>query len=169
MSEKTNAPRPATFVEFVEKFPALTMPVMLGEDTHHTFSTENDPLPEGMIEQFITPFEKTPVDEEFTEYVPCFAIDCDESFIALVWWKAELLNYYYILATYTEKGEPVDRKVIAFTKVNGDRIHRAVAHIDEELSIQIIEGSEDKSGFDPNASLTRLLEVLPNGMIVSGQ
>lgn len=168
MSEITPAPIPKIeFVEFVQKFPALPMPVILGEDTHHTFSAENDPLPEAMIAQFILPLERKEVDEEFTEYVPCFAIDCEEPFIALVWWKAELLTYQYILATFTEKGAPIDKKVIAFTKVTGDTIHRAVTTIDEDLAIHVAEGTETNHVFDASSSITRLLEILPNGQIVS--
>ncbi|MCC7507085.1 MAG: hypothetical protein IT259_17390, partial [Saprospiraceae bacterium] len=64
------------FPDFVAKFPPVSMPVTLGEDTHHTFSTENEPLPADMVEQFILPTNDpgTP-DDEFTEYVPCFSID----------------------------------------------------------------------------------------------
>ena len=76
------------------------MPVTLGEDTHHVFSTENEPLSDAMIAQFIHPTEPVVSDDEFTEYVPCFAIDDTEQFIALVWWKATLLNYEYGLATF---------------------------------------------------------------------
>jgi hypothetical protein len=155
------------FVEFVEKFPPLTMPVTLGEETHHTFSTENNPLPESMIEQFIAPLEKEPADE-YTEYVPCFAIDCDEKYIALVWWKAGLMLYQYVLATFTEKGEPIDQKMIAFTRVDGTEVKRAVASIDEELAIHIAEGTSQNDVYDPASSMTRLMEIMPNGMIVNG-
>ncbi len=155
------------FVAFVEKFPPLAMPVILGEDTHHTFSTENSPLSENLIEQFIIPLEKEAVDE-FTEYVPCFAIDCDEKYIALVWWKAGLLLYQYVLATYTEKGEAIDQKMIAFTLVNGNRVRRAVATIDQDLGIHIAEGVSQDELYDAASSLTRVMEILPNGVIVNG-
>ena len=143
------------------------MPVTLGEETHHAFSTENSPLPDGMIAQFITPLEKEAPDE-FTEYVPCFAIDCNEKYIALVWWKAGLLLYQYILATFTEKGEAIDQKTIAFTLVDGQNVRRAVASIDEDLAIHIAEGTATNNIFDPEKSLTRLMEILPNGVIVNG-
>jgi hypothetical protein len=161
MSEKLE------FIDFVEKFPPVTMPVTLGEDTHHTFSTENSPLSDALIQQFIAPLEKEAPDE-FTEYVPCFAIDCDEKYIALVWWKAGLLLYQYVLATFTEKGEPIDQKMIAFTLVDGQKVRRAVASIDEELSVHIAEGVSTDDVFDPGSSLTSLMEILPNGVIVNG-
>jgi hypothetical protein len=156
-----------TFVDFVGKFPPVTMPVTLSYDDHHTFSTENEPLPETMIEQFILPFDNKPADE-FTEFVPCFAIDCEEKFVALVWWRAGLLIYEYFLATYSEKGEIIDQKVIAFTRVNGNKVRRAVATIDSDLGIQIIEGTSENDIYDAGSSKTVLMEVMPNGMIVSG-
>jgi hypothetical protein len=153
------------FIDFVSKFPPVTMPVILGEDTHFTFSAENVPLPESLIEQFILPNDPLPPDE-FTEYVPCFAIDCDEPYIALVWWKAGLLNYEYYLATFTEKGEFIQMKVIAGTRVQDQQIHRMVATIGEELNIVIVEGAADRDdSFDAEASKTIRYEILPDGML----
>lgn len=142
------------------------MPVTLGEDTHHTFGVENEPLSDAMIEQFILPTEPGAMLDEFTEYVPCFAIDDTEQFIALVWWKATLLNYEYFLATYTLKGELIDCRVIAKTTVEGEKVFRSVAHIDEEYEITIGEGvSEGGSYFDPTSSKTRFMEIMANGEI----
>jgi len=155
------------FIDFVEKFPLVEMPVTLGEDTHHTFSMENNPLPQAFVDQYIAPFEAVEPDE-FTEYIPCFSIDCEEEYVLLVWWKAGLLTYQYYLGTFTEKGKAIDRKVIAFTAINGDQIKRAVATIDGELSIHIAEGISVNDIYDPLSSLTRLMEILPNGIIVAG-
>ena len=52
------------FHDFLAKFPPIPMPVTLGEDTHHTFSTENDPLSDAMILQFIHPIEEVAADDE---------------------------------------------------------------------------------------------------------
>lgn len=144
------------------------MPATLGEDTHHVFSTENEPLSDELIVQFIHPTEARVNDDPFTEYVPCFAIDNTKEFIALVWWKAELLNYEYVLATFTSKGELIDSQVIAQTKVEGERVYRAVASISAELEIVVAEGfsSDAADHFDPESSRTRELEILPTGEIV---
>jgi hypothetical protein len=153
------------FIDFVEKFPPVSMPVTLGEETHHVFNAENMPLPDAMLAHYIFPYESTPPDE-FTEYMPCFAIDCDEPFIALVWWRAALGTYDYILATFTEKGEPVDRKTIAFTRLQGQQVRRAVATIDEELVIHIAEGTGDADDhFDAATTRTAQLEITPDGKI----
>ena len=109
-----------TFADFVAKFPPVTMPATLGEDTHHTFSTENLPLSDALIALYIQPAEGVAADDEFTEYLPCFAIADTEQFIALVWWKATLLNYEYVLATFTGKGHLIGRQIIAQTRVERD-------------------------------------------------
>lgn len=143
------------------------MPVTLGEETHHAFGVENEPISDAMIEQFILPIEPGAALDEFTEYIPCFAIDDTDSFIALVWWKATLLTYEYFLATFTPKGERIDCKVIAKTTVENDRIYRSVAHINEEYEITIGEGVSSEGGtyFDPTSSKTRFMEILANGEI----
>jgi hypothetical protein len=159
----TLAPR-FEFVDFVSKFPSVAPPIILGEDTHHVFSTENEPLSRGLIEQFILPLD--PDSDDYTEYVPCLAVDCAEEFVAVVWWKAGLLRYEYILATFTEKGVPIQNKAIAYTRVNGEQIQRAVATIDEELCIHIAEGASlDDEVFDPTSSRTRHIVILEDGRI----
>lgn len=159
-----------SFHEFLAKFPPVAMPVTLGEDTHHTFSTENKPLSEAMIAQFIHPTESMVADDEFTEYIPCFAIDDTEQFIALVWWKAELLNYEYVLATFNAKGELIDRRVIAGTSILDGKVTRSVAVINEEWEITIGEGTSPDGDqiFDPSTSKTRNLEILASGEIAEG-
>ncbi|MFN0034987.1 MAG: hypothetical protein ACKVUS_07975 [Saprospiraceae bacterium] len=158
------------FHDFVAKFPPVAMPATLGEDTHHTFGTENDPLSDAMVSQFIHPTEAVAADDEFTEYVPCFSIAGTEQFIALVWWKAELLNYEYVLATFSGKGELIGRQVIAGTTINGGAVTRAVAVINEEWEITIGEGTSPDGNqiFDPSTSRTRNMEILVNGQIVEG-
>ena len=157
-----------TFPDFISKFPPVTMPITLGEDTHHVFGVENDPLSDAHIDEFIRPLETEPIDDEFTEFIPCFGIADTEQFIALVWWKATLLNYEYILATFTLKGELISRQVIAGTKVIDGKVFRAVASINEEYEIAIAEGFSDDGNmsFDPTTSKTRFMEILINGEIV---
>ncbi len=146
------------------------MPVTLGEDTHHVFGVENQPLSDALISNFIHPTEETVADDEFTEYVPCFSIDNTEQFIAVVWWKAELMNYEYVLATFTDKGELISREVIAGTRVENGLVTRSVAIINEEWEITIGEGTspDGNNVFDPTTAQSRNLEILVNGQIVQG-
>lgn len=161
---------PYSFPDFVAKFPQVEMPITLGEDTHHAFSVENETLPEEMIQQFILPVDSSPQEDEFTEYIPCFAIQGTENFIGLVWWKAELLSYSYWLATFKPTGELIEQQVIAFTRLGDDTVHRAVTTITEDLEIMIAEGksADGQMIFDPTSSNMRHYEVMHNGQIVKG-
>lgn len=156
-----------TFSEFVAKFPALAMPVTLGEDTHHAFSAENEPLSEEMAAQFIEPLLSEPFDE-FTEVVPCFAIENTMGFVALVWWKAGLLEYEYTLATFMEQGLLIDKATVAFTRVKDGRIFRSVATIDPDHMIFMALGdtSTSETDVDPRNSRMETLEIMGDGKIV---
>lgn len=157
-----------SFAEFAVKFPLVTPSITLGEDTHHSFSVENGPFSAGMVEQFIVPTNGTQIDDEYTEYLPCLSLDGVEDCIALIWWRAGLLEYEYVLATFNPKGELIDRRVIAFTRVLDGQVQRAVAVIDEDLGILVAEGAASASNdqFDPTASRTQALEIMPGGRIV---
>ncbi len=150
-------PSPA-FAEFLLKFPEIELPATLGEDTHHTFSTENEPLTEAMVAAFIGEPE-----DEFTEFVPCFMVGATEQFVAVVWWKAGLLNYEYFLATFKLDGQPVARRVIASTRASGDSLALMVAHITPELVVYIAEGRGNLKELDPLSRHTFTVQFLPNG------
>jgi hypothetical protein len=156
MSEKIK-PNPA-FADFLVKFPEIQLPVTLGEDDHHTFSTENEPLAEKMIFDFIT--EEM---DEFTEFVPCFLVGATENFVAVVWWKAELLSYEYTIATYKITGEPIKRRAIAGTRVVGETVEYMVAQISPELEIIIAEGRVKGADLDPQTRQSYVIKFLPNG------
>lgn len=158
----------SAFQDFLAKFPPVAMPVTLGEDTHHTFSAENEPLSAAMIEHFILPFEAGKEADEFTEYVPCFSLEGTEQFYALVWWKAELLNYEYVLTTFNLQGQPIGRQIIAGMHMADDKVYTAVANINEDWEIAIAEGvsADGNQLFDPTSSRIRHLEIMVNGAIV---
>ncbi|MDX2135892.1 MAG: hypothetical protein SFV52_13975 [Saprospiraceae bacterium] len=165
------APTAPSFADFVRKFPPVTPPLTLGEDAHHVFSLENEPLSAEMISRFIHPFlQNNEPDDEFTEYVPCLAVEDVEKFVALIWWRAGLLQYSYYLSTYTPAGEPIQSRVIAGTRLVGEHIHRSVATMDEDHIIWIAEGeAEAREGlaiYDATNTRMKNLELLANGMIV---
>ena len=90
------------FEEFIASFPIVELPVTLTEDASQTFSAENKPFSQAILEQYLIPLEADEHDE-FTEYLPCFAIPETHQFFAIVYWKAGLMNYQYILATFSLK------------------------------------------------------------------
>ena len=150
---------------FLEKFPEVELPVILSEDTHLDFSKENDPLSDAMIEQFIGRYEAVEMDD-LTEYIACFRIPDTKGFEAIVYWRAALLQYDYVLATYNPLGIMIDKRSIAGTKVKDNAIVRTIATIDEKHHILIAEGAETHSGgFDANATKSSMLEIEEDGFI----
>jgi hypothetical protein len=165
--DNTKKNRKINFSHFLEKFPEVALPATLGDETHHQFSQENDPLPKLMVEQFILPLEEMPADE-FTEFVACFKIPDTHEFHTLVYWRAGLMNYQYTLATFTKKGELIDKRVIAGTFSDGNTLIKSIATIDEDWEIFIISGqtgTDRQKKYDASTSTAYKLELLPDGKI----
>ena len=156
----------SNFNHFLEKFPPVKLPITLSEEDAHVYSTENEPIPHKLIEEFIVPFETD--HDEFTEYVPCFRIEGLKNFDAIVYWKAGLLNYQYIMMTFEKGGKTIDRKAVAGTYSDGQSMVRSVAQIEEDMSIIIMSGfSTDEDGiYDASLSTTKEIELLPDGKLV---
>ncbi len=157
-----------SFSRFVEYFPEIALPVTLSDEAHHDFSQANDPLPLQMIQQFIEPLEPPEEEEEFTEYVPCFRLPDTHEFVALVYWRAQLMDYRYKLVTFTKQGQPIDARIIAGTFSDGKTLTKSVATIEEDWEILLVSGQsevgrEDK--YDASTSTTTKLELLPDGTI----
>lgn len=151
---------------FLDKFPEVELPVTLRDDSHHDFAQTNDPLPAEMIQEYIVHYEATEPDE-LTEYIACFQLPIEKKdFKAVVYWKAGLLNYDYVLATYDIKiGSMIDKRAIAGTKVVGNSVKLIIALIKEDLSIHIAEGVEQGAEYDADSTKIRRFEILDNGRI----
>ena len=168
-TEKTlKAYKKVTFKQFAAQFPAIKLPVVLSEDTHHLFSQQNTPIPEVMINKFIEPIEGVDEDE-LTEYVACFRLPDTGPLTAIVYWKAGLLNYEYVLATFDKKGDFVDKRVIAGTFSDDEVLTQSVAQIKEDLSIIITSGQSElaQSDFDASSSTAYVLQLQLDGHIVN--
>lgn len=163
----TNKPKKADFTTFLSYFPETELPVLLTEDAHHKYSSINDPLPPEVIQNFIIPFDEMIVDE-YTEYVPCFRIKDTHTFHAVVYFKAGLLTYEYFLLTFEEKGAFIAKEKIGGMLTEGENIHRAVATIEPDWTIQIVEGAEalDQSVYKASDSKAYTMELLPDGQII---
>ncbi|MEO1258352.1 MAG: hypothetical protein AAFZ15_06130 [Bacteroidota bacterium] len=155
-----------SYQHFLDKFPSLKLPVTLKEEDAHTYSAENQPLPHKLIGEFILPYEEEV--DEFTEYVPCFKLSGTKNFDAIVYWKAGLLNYQYVMLTLGKGGKAIDKKVIAGTFSDGQIITRSVARIDDDMSIFIMSGQASRTDEKYNASqsTTIELEILPDGKLI---
>ncbi|GAB4256004.1 MAG: hypothetical protein Kow0027_22980 [Saprospiraceae bacterium] len=154
------------FKQFISIFPEVKLPVNIKEESVHALSQENKALPERLVNEFILPYEEDV--DELTEFVPCFRIAGIKDFHALVYWKATVMNYQYVLATFTKSGLLIDRAVIAGTFSDGKVITRSFARLDDDWTITIVsgqlEGSEEN--YDASSSRTIEMDLLPDGKIV---
>ena len=156
-----------TFNDFIEKFPEVDLPITLNDESHHIFSRQNDPLSNQMIERFIYPIlEEEP--SVYGEFLACFRIKDTYDFHAIVFWKAELMDYQYILATFNKKGLLIDKRVIGGTYSDGKLLTQSVATIDDDWSILVVSGQSDahSATYDASSSKTYQLELLPEGQII---
>ncbi len=155
-----------TFNQFIQKFPEEKLPVSISEDSASAYSLENEPLSQKAIEDFLLPIEDET--DDLTEFVPCFRLSGLKDATALLYWKAGLLSYQYVLATFDKSGKLIDRQVIAGTVSDGRGIVRTVARIDEDMTIYMVsgmsEGSEDE--YDASRSTAKELELLPDGRMI---
>ena len=153
-----------SFEHFLDKFPEIELPITLSDDSAIEFSKNNDPLPSQMIQEFIDDQE-----DEFTEYIACLRIPKTLDIHAIIYWKAALLNYQYILATYTKNGKLIDKSVIAGTYSDGKSLTKSVATIEEDWIIYIVSGQSaaNASTYDPTTSNAFNLELLTTGEIIT--
>jgi len=153
-----------SFEHFLEKFPEIELPITLSDDSAIEFSKNNDPLPSQMIQQFIDGEE-----DEFTEYIACVRIPNTYDIHAIIYWKAALMNYQYVLATYDKKGKLIDKSVVAGTYSDGKSLTKSVATIDEDWIIYIVSGqaAADAPTYDPTTSNVFNLELLATGEIIT--
>lgn len=165
MGEK---PLKVSFKHFLEKFPAVELPITLGEDTHHTFSRKNDPIPSLMIEQFILPLEEEEADE-FTEFIACFRMPAQKEYSAIVYWKAGLLNYQYILATFGKDEALIDKRVIGGTYYDGAQLTQSVVTIKEDGQVIIASGQGDphQENFEAASTTAYRVQISTKGKIVN--
>lgn len=147
-------------------FPKVSLPITLSEDMASAFSANNKPIPNVLYHHYIIAWENEEYDE-YTEYVPCLQLDGLEDFHALVYWKGGLLKYEFILVTLTLEGDLISRRPIASTMSDNFSIRSSVAHIDEDLSINIMAGEELRGEtYDTNKSQSFGMEITHDGTII---
>ena len=158
------------FDQFLDMFPLLPLPVTLTEEMAHEFSKENEVLSNLMIDQYIVPLEGEI--DELTEFVPCFRLPDTKDFHAIVYWKAGLMEYNFVLVTYTKPGQLIDRRVLAGTLVAGEIVTQSVATIDPDWIVTVVTGQNPfgkGTFYDASTSKAFGLEILPNGTIIDDE
>ena len=155
------------FEDFTKVFPEVELPVSLTEDTRHLFSMQNKPISDEMLATFIIPFEEEEAMDEFTEFMACFKLPGTGAFHALVFWRADLLNYQYKIITFDKNGAFINKRVIAGIYSDGEVVTQSVATIEPNMRILIASGQSLSSEhvFDAASSTTYQLELKIDGTI----
>jgi hypothetical protein len=155
----------ARFTEFIEFFPLLELPFSLLPDISQIPSASL-PLPGVMLDAYILPFEGDEVDE-FTEYIPYGRIAGIKDFHALIYWKASVMQYEFILATYTLEGDLLNHAIIGGLRSDQEGILHSVAIVNDDLSITIAEGLsiDEEESLDISKTNTYQMAIKPDGFI----
>ena len=144
------------------------MPQTVSEENLTYYSSENFVLPPDLIRQFLLQSEEE-IDEEYTEFIPCFRLKDTRDWFAIIYWKAELLNYSFILAIYDKNGILKNRRILAGTVSDGTSVVKSIATIDEDWIVQAIIGkqSHGQELYDTSSSTVASFELMPDGTIIS--
>lgn len=152
--------------DFIGFFPEVRLPVTLTDAMASVFSQTNPPAPQELIAQFILPYEEEAADE-LTEFVPCFRIPETHDFHALVYWRASLMRYQFVLLCLDKTGRLIDRKVLSGTFSRENTLIQSVATIDEDWEILVVSGqAAEGTLYQASSSSSFRLELLPEGQIV---
>jgi len=154
--------------QLLDKFPEITPPITISEDSAVAFSSKNKPISLDLIDEYFNVWDSF---DEYTEVVPCFQLNVPNDYYGLVYWKGSLLSYEYILLILSKEGTLISKKVIAGTISNGQTIKKSVATIDENLSIYTMVGEQEISdqNYNPTHSFAFKFEIEVDGTISSSQ
>ncbi len=157
----------AHFAEFIDFFPPLDPPFSLLPDIGQIPSVLM-PLPGAMLDAYIFPFEGEEVDE-YTEYIPYARIAGTKNYFALIYWKAGVMQYEFILATYSVEGLPLSHAIIGGLRADDKGLLHSVAVIHEDMSLTIAEGvAVEEEEIDLNQTNTYQMTIQPTGQISYG-
>jgi len=163
----TNKIKPLSFEAFIEFFPEVELPVVLTEESIHSFSALNKPLPISGLIEFLK-VEESDIDE-YTEYVPCFRFPISDNYISIVYWKGGVLSYEYFLLTIDLKSLTIKaRKIISGIKANNNILLKSNAVITADYEIEILVNHYEKpTQIYPSKSVKYHVEIMDDGSMHS--
>lgn len=154
---------------FLSYFPEVTLPVTLTFDSRRAFGADMPPLPELLAAPFFFRWEEE-VPDPWTEFLPGFQVRMGK-FQALVYWKAALLHYAYVMVIVDAQGGLIDRMLLAETIAGQDEIRQGAALIREDGMILMAESAQDIHDplGDPRQTITERWRLDPEGRFVEAQ
>ncbi|MBP6184859.1 MAG: hypothetical protein KA479_07935 [Saprospiraceae bacterium] len=160
-------PAPGTTKEdlqlLLRYFPEVPLPVTVTDSSRDAFEQTNKPLPEMLSALFIEQWEGE-VPDEFTEYLPGFHFRTKKQY-GMVYWKAALLHYTYVLVLLDPDGVFLDRLVLAETDATSGTIRQGAAMISEDFEIFMVESALDATDIigDPTQTITERWIITDEG------
>ncbi|MCO6484879.1 MAG: hypothetical protein J5I41_03790 [Saprospiraceae bacterium] len=148
MHEK--GPSPDDWRDFLQYFPEVSLPVSLTASSAMAFARDNPPLPALWSAFTVERWEEGETDA-YTEFQPGFSFRIGRN-TGIVYWKASLLHYAYILVILSAKGEVLDRLELAETRSEEGLLFQGAAVIEEDGSICMVESSRDPD--EPEGGVT---------------
>ncbi len=156
----------ASMAVFMEYFPEIIPPLTVTNEAIKDISKNNKTLPGVFIQEYFQSWHGEL--DEFTEYIPCFSLEEEEKFYAIVYWKGSLLSHEFYLATIDKRTQKlINKKVIAGTISDGIKVIDCVAKIEEDKSVHVMIGEKTEKEFNPLESKAIYMEILPDGTIES--
>ncbi len=154
------------FERFIELFPEVELPVTISDNSHLVFSKKNKPFHPLIIQEFIEPIEPE-VSDNTTEFIPGFRIAGLKDHHAVVYWRADVMKYQYVLVTFNQFGEMLDKRTIAGTFSDGFQLVQSVATISEKKIIYIASGQSaiDEAKYEAASSAVHRMQLNDDGHI----
>jgi hypothetical protein len=148
-------------------FPQTDLPLLLSDDHISEIESTVQQLPQSFVEEFLMTWEGG-FDDEMTEFIPVGSLPpLENQIFPIVYYKASLLKYEFILATFDKNGNLINRKSIASTIVEGENIKRSIASIETDYIIHIMAGqTKVRNDYEAHMSKSFSMEVLSDGQII---
>lgn len=150
-----------TFEDFLEYFQEYELPLSLLPDLDQVPSNP-PPVPAELLDRYIIPFEAAEAEDEFVEYIPYGRFASQNKFHAVVYWKASVLRYEFILATFSWEGDPLSHAIVGGIRYEDEGILHSVGVIQPDFKITIAEGL-----LDPDQRKTDLTQTQTYYMLIS--
>lgn len=155
-----------TLADLCVYFPEVDLPITITEESYRHFPEDRSLGVHDLLVSFLQQALHEEHDE-YTEIIPGFSfrVPSHSGYVALVWWKANLLTYSYILATFNMQAQLVASLPLAIVQVQGDAILRQAAHINEVGQIYTVEGLAKGETFQAESNIPEQYLLLEDGSI----
>jgi len=102
-----------------------------------------------------------------SQYIPYGRIVGTKDYYAMIYWKAGVMRYEFILGTYSKEGDPLSHAIVGGLRYEEEGVLHSVAVIHEDLSITIAEGIAEADAMDlnPEQTQTYQMAISPSGVI----